>query len=332
VRAQEQVKNDLLLLNEIEVNKDSNREKDGKIINKINNKCLPFKAYILAILSAFFFCLSNVILRMLTTLTPSDNAFINYMVWGLVVFIIAKYNKVNVFGTKEQKILLHFRGIIGVFALLSIYTGLKFIDPSDVVSITHASLIITAALARGFLKEKLTIAHFVSTILTILGILLICKPKFLFKTNSFKDLRNQSSFNLNSSSEILNFTMSGKTDVSENINTVIGVSICLLGAFALGVVQIVMKKLCIKKCHYTVLTLYAVYYGAPISLAISLIFIFIGKSHQNTSNELNTLYLHIFYSICVGLLGVCGQISINLAFSIEDATKIAIIRTTGKYL
>ena len=325
MRAQEQVKNSLLL-NEVECNKDSNEANNDKIINRINNKCLPFKAYILAISSAFFFCLSNVILRMLTTLTPSDNAFINYMVWGIVVFIIAKYNKVDVFGTKEQKLLLHFRGIIGVFGLLAIYTGIKFIDPSDVISISHASLIITAVLARIFLKEKLTIAHFIATILTILGILCICKPKFLFKNNPISDLRNESSLYLNSS---FKETLSGKTTFPDDVSTIIGVSISLFGAFTLGIVQIIMKKLCIKKCHYTVLTLYAVYYGAPISLAISIVFILIGKSHENTLNELNTLFLHIFYSICVGLLGVCGQISMNLAFSMEDATKIAIIRTTG---
>ena len=314
-----------LLLNDAEVKSDINTVKNEEKAQQTKKSCLPFKGYLLAILSAFLFCLSSVSLRMLNTLTPSDNAFINYVVWGIVVFIIAKYNKVNVFGSNEQRNLLHARGAIGVVALLSIYTSLTLIDPSDVVSITHASLIITTILARIFLKEKLTIAHFVSTILTIIGILFICKPTFLFKEKNSPF--NSTYLNLNLSASNFNHT-NEKSEVStSNMNTFIGVSITLLGAFALGIVQIVMKKLCIQKCHYSVLTLYAVYYGAPISLLISIGFFLSGKSHVN--NELSKVSLHVFFSIGVGLLGVCAQIALNLSFNYEDATKVAIIRTTG---
>ena len=326
-------KNDVKLLEATEFTGDETNQKI-KTVNRLHQKILPFRGYILAVLSACLFCLSNVLLRMLHTLTPSDNAFINYTVWGIAVFLIAKIKKVNIFGSREQRMLLHLRGCIGVVCLLSIYTGLKFIDPSDVISITHASLIITAVLARIFLKEKLTIAHFIASILTIIGILFICKPKFLFKNSAIMQNLSVSNESYNISkiyNQELNFTRTNNIIEIEEFNTIFGVSFCLIGAFALGIVQIVIKKLCIKKCHYSVLTLYAVYYGAPISLAISIIFILIGKSHQNTKAELNVLLLHIFFSICVGLFGVGGQIFLNLSFKYEDATKLAIIRTTDVF-
>ena len=120
-----------------------------------------------------------------------------------------------------------------------------------------------------------------------------------------------------------------KKVITASLNYVLylGIFFALCAAFTTGIVHTTIKKLCIKKVHYSVTIIYASFYGVPISLFISLILYATGVSYRSVEN-VNELLLHILYSVISGLFGLIAQICLNLALKYEEASKIAIIKTT----
>lgn len=303
-------------------------------LKKFDRKIL---AYILAILGAFLFCIANVLLKTLTRLSPTDNAAINYATWGVIFGIISLKNRSNIFGSNKRSYLLHFRGFIGCLGLLTTYAALNIISPSDVISIVQCGVIITAIMARIFLKEKLSIAHIFAAIFALTGIILICKPKIIFlnektikATENHKFSNIENNLNLTGSNSITeDVPISSNIGVSENFLTLIGVLFAIVGAFSEGGIQISIRKLCIEKYHYSIMTLYTVYYGLPVSFFISSMLVITGKAHKKINDELEQLLYQIIYSVMIAILRAIAVILVNLSFKYEEAIKISIMLTTN---
>ncbi len=174
------------------------KEKHGFVCcEKLTKWWNLLKGYILTIVFALCSCISSILVKKSFTLSGSDSAVIRYLIQFVTMLIIAKYKNLNPFGIKEQRKLLTYRGLAGITSLLCGFFAIKFINPSDFKAINHSSIIITAILARLFLKEKLTIAHVLALILTIIGVLLISQPSFIksiiYKNNNFSNSTTNSS-------------------------------------------------------------------------------------------------------------------------------------------
>lgn len=225
-----------------------------------------------------------------------------------------------------------------------------FVDPSDVVSLTHTSLIMTAILAKIFLKEKLTIAHFLGILLTAAGIIFITQPPFIFAHSSTK-LTNST---LNKSIECLNRTIrdvSNRTrsshECEESFNsslqqngggrkssesTQFGIVLTLIAAFLVSCTYLVIKKLTMRKVHWATNNIFVSLIGLPLSVVASILFVQFGMSHKNFAQEKKDLPMDLFYSILAALLANVAQIFLNLALQYEDTTKIAITKTTDVFI
>lgn len=164
-----------------------------------------------------------------------------------------------------------------------------FINPSDVASIAHSSLIITAIMARLFLNEKLTFAHLISLILTAIGVLFISKPSFLFNTKN-------SNLNYNSSNLTL---ISNKLETNSNsLSTIFGISLTFAGAFSSSLVYLVLKKLSNSKVHWANSTICVSWFGLPFSILLSVALVQFGYFHSNIGQEKNNYqwtYSILFY-------------------------------------
>lgn len=332
------------IIEKVEDVKDDNTKPCQSVINLIN----LLKGYILTMLFALCACISNILMKKSFTLSGSDSAFIRYLVQFLTMIIIANYQKRNPLGPKSERKLLTYRGLAGITGLLCGFFAIKFINPSDFKAINHSSIIITAILARIFLKEKLTIAHIFALILTIIGVILISKPSFIFSfiiknneihlNSSILNLTNSSLLN-NSNSLFLNFTnssliesisnsTSSKFILSQNSYFItIGVLFSLGAAFGGGSARVILKKLCTNNVHFSIATVYASYYGLPVSLIISIILTATGLTHKDIKNELKFLPEHLAWTVFASCIGVIGQIFLNIALKYEDASRLAIMKT-----
>lgn len=215
----------------------------------------------------------------------------------------------------------------GSITLITIYFAIMFINPSDVVSLAHSSIIITAILSKIFLKEKLTIAHLIALILTVIGVLFISKPSFLFPKETFM-LNSLNMTNINCTQSQTNCLNTISPSQSyESLKLTIGITLTFLGAFSSSVVFLVIKKLCNSKVHWATSTIFVCWFGLPFSLIISAVLVKFEYFHTDLRQERKDLPMDIFYSVLASLLSVLGQILLNISLKYEDATKIAITKT-----
>jgi drug/metabolite transporter (DMT)-like permease len=200
-------------------------------------------------------------------------------------------------------------------------------------------LIMTAVLARVFLKEKLSLAHFVSIMITALGVLFIAKPSGLFPNASSV----VASFNSSAAGHYLNnqtiiaiAVKTAKPNIfgikDETIKLVIGVILAIVSAFTLSCIFLVLKKLNKCKVHWAVSTIYVCWSGIPMSLILSIILIQLKMAHKNFEKESYDLFMDIFYSVMSALVSILGQVLMNIALKYEDATKVSIIFTLGVFV
>lgn len=144
-------------------------------------KCLnSLKGYSYGLLFAVFTCMANVFVKMAPTLDGSNHALMRYTIqFSLMVAFIWR-KKLEFFGPKKNRKLLVLRGFVGCSAGILAFFSIKYLDVSDVETITNSCVLLTALLARVFLKEKLTVCHMFAFVLTLTGVLFIIRPEFLF--------------------------------------------------------------------------------------------------------------------------------------------------------
>lgn len=140
------------------------------LINRLKDILSPLKGYFFSFLAAFSWSCSNIFIKKAYILTDFDQLTILNLITIISMLPIIFYNKLNLFGIKDQRILLSFRGILSVIGLIFLYLSLRFIPPSDLSACGHISMLVTALLSRIFLKEKLGIPHIFALCLTVAGI------------------------------------------------------------------------------------------------------------------------------------------------------------------
>ena len=281
------------------------------------------KGLLLSMASALSIALGGIFYKKAITLNGSDDSILRYVFQLITMFIIIKYKKMSILGPKGQRSLLCARAFFGIFAVISTNFAIKFISPSDNIALSHTKIIMTAILARIFLKEKFNISHLFALILTIVGALLISKPSFIFQ-------QINNTISINESATTTNFTF---CVIKENriVNSILsqffGVVLALVGAFGSTTIHIIIKKLCTNKVYFAVSTIYGTYLGLTVSIAISAIFIITHLSHNNLNCELSYLGMDIFFGLIGGILAVVGHVLLNISLQYEDATKVSIVRT-----
>lgn len=97
--------------------------------------------------------------------------------------------------------------------------------------------------------------------------------------------------------------------------------------------NVILKQLSNKKVHFSIATIYASYFGLPVSFIISLIMLITGTTQrdQELLKDIPSFTLQIFFSLMSGVSGVLSQIAKVTSYKHEDASKISIIRSTDLF-
>lgn len=149
-------------------------------IPKTENNFLQFHGICYATLSALFLSLSNIFIKSARIMSGSEQAFVRYLIQAIVLAIIIIYTKGNFFGTKKARKMLITRGLMGTLALIALHFAVKLLNPSDAVALLHLNTVIVAIAARIILKEKINLAHVTCLILSMVGVVFIAQPSFIF--------------------------------------------------------------------------------------------------------------------------------------------------------
>ncbi len=280
------------------------------------------KGYFFILLFAFCVSLSAIFIKLSKSLAGSENSTVRYLVQLVMMSSIILYKKESFLGPKNMRKWLVARGLIGSSSVVLGYFALKYIDPSDFSTLNNCSVIVTAIIARIYLKEKLTSFHFIATLFSLCGIFFILRPAFLFAK-----IEQPS----NNESNITIFKLNNKVSRSSS-DTALGVILVVTSAVTLGVTHVIIKKLCTFKVHYSVVSFYPAVCGIPMGAIISVVLFFSKETHQNFEQyEKSHLAMDIFFSIIAGILGSVALIFLNIALDCEDANRFAIVKTTDVF-
>jgi drug/metabolite transporter (DMT)-like permease len=319
----------------------------------------PIEGYFFGILFAFSMCTMNLFVKMAPALNGSNHALVRYSLQLIIVVAIIKYNRLEFFGPRQQRGLLILRGAVGGCAVIIGFFSVRYLDVSDVETLSNSCVIITALISRLVLKERLTVTHIVALVLTIAGVIFIIRPSFLFGIEH--DIKNIFVKPARVQSELaLNYSTSGNVSVSvayfdgntstrmdprsarslidkekahikdhsnrEFLETCLGVFLVLVSSTCQSVAQVTIRKLCLVKVHYAVNSLYPALVGLPLSLLISSLF-FQFKWIKYDEYGTVEMITQVGYSVCAGIMGTLGLIFLNVALKFEDATKIGMVKT-----
>jgi drug/metabolite transporter (DMT)-like permease len=295
-----------------------------KDIVKRDTNFRPIIGYLLVVVASFFMCLTSILIKLSFTLNSFDQLFVRYVVNFSITFVICRINHLDILGPKSQRKLLLIRTVFSLLTVFMAYVALSLVDPSDFTIIMNSNVIITIILCRLFLSEKITVVHIMAILFTIMGVMCIFRPKFLFHAREpFVDSNNQSVF-MNHTSTTYEHGQSQQTNVLQTI----GVFTSIIVACCMGMNQVLLKKLSTGKVHYAVANIYPSFFGIPIAFLISLVFILTGHSHANFFvDEKQYLLAHLFYTVISSVSGTIGILLLIKSFDYEDAAKLTIVKT-----
>lgn len=310
--------------------KSQNELEDGKLLNQLTDKiepvdksksgCKSMYGILLAFLTAFLQGISSIIIKKTYTLNGSEQAAIRYLVQLVVMSIVIKYKGINLLKIKKQRVLLFVRALLGTIGLTCAYFAFTLIDPADNVAIVNSSVIITAVISRFVFKERLSLVHLTSIMMALTAIIFISQPSFIFT-----DKKPQ----LTSSNQTFNFTQVSDDSKGGNMVT-IGFLISAFTACAAASVTIILKKLSVKKVHYSLNIFFTSLLGFPVSMILTTCLILTDNSkfRHYYSTEPDVLKYHLFFSFVSACIGLSSQICFNLSLRYEDASKVAIIKSS----
>lgn len=275
--------------------------------DKDNCSIKSYAGCLLAILAACLFPIANIFIKMSSFLNGVEHLLVFMALKLIVLSPMCVLMGQNPLGEKRHRWLLIARGIIGSVASVLCYKGIVLLPPSDTASLVHTCIIITAVISRLALNEKLDLSHLLSLGLTIIGIVLISKPSFLFEQSS----------------------------VDYDTNKLIGVVCVLISSLFYGIVNVLIKKLCNLDSHWTCVAIYDSYFGIPLSIAtiyFLLKFDPLNRKRDYLQIELAHFLSELVYSSISACLSISGQICVTKAFHYEEATNVSIFRACDVFI
>lgn len=101
---------------------------------------------------------------------------------GALLYMLLNRQKIPdaPFGAPGLRRWLLLRGIVGFFGVFGMYFSLMYLTVSDAVLITFLAPTVTVIVAAIVLKERFTKVESIGTLVSLLGVVLIVRPKFIF--------------------------------------------------------------------------------------------------------------------------------------------------------
>ena len=273
-------------------------EADAQVAIKTEpQKCCLFvkknlSGFSCAIISSIFLVFSNLLVKKTSFLNGFDQLIIRYFFQLIVLLVIALYKRLNLLGTKDQRKYLVIRGVFGAIGLECLYVSIRLVKPSDTTSLFACNVIFIAIISRIYLKEKFTVIHVIALVFIVVGVIFITQPSFIFAERKM----------LNST--MLNITLENSSFLySSEFLTSLGIGLALFSGCCFGTSAIFVKQLAKRNCHFTIVNLYASYFGLPVGIISSIIAYYSGIDSKDLSSINTSALIDGAYSVISAFAG-----------------------------
>lgn len=142
----------------------------------------PYLGIILACISSLFFSLCSVIVKWLKNVHPMELAAFRFVGVLLPTIPIVLWRNENPYPSGKRLMLL-LRSFVGTTGLMLSFYAFRHMPLADSSVIVFSVPVFVAIFARIFLKEPCGFFNVVTIVLTLVGVLLITRPPFVFGTH-----------------------------------------------------------------------------------------------------------------------------------------------------
>ncbi|XP_069756663.1 solute carrier family 35 member G1 isoform X2 [Narcine bancroftii] len=245
-----------------------------------------------ALFSCLFFSILSLLVKKIEGIHSLEISGIRCLFQWIFTFPIIIYNEVDILGPKGLRLLLFLRGILGAITMMLLFYAIQQMHLADATVIIFSNPVFVSVFAWIFLKEKCTLLDPIFLVFSLVGVILIARPQFLFGTH-----------------------ISGfESDYKNHIK---GTAAAFASAICMSLTLIVIRKMG-KSVHYFLSIWYYSMIGMVLSLsAVSII--------QEWSLPLCGMDRAIL--IVISILGIGGQTFLTKALQIEKAGPVALIKT-----
>ena len=142
------------------------------------NMTLKNKSVILMLFSAFTFSSMQIIVKLLPQIPLMEKVFFRNFISLLISYFIIKKNRLSFFGAKENRKYLFYRYLFGFAGLILFFYATTQMLAADAAILNKLSPVFVIILAHYFHKEKINKTKLIVSAVSVIGALLVIKPKF----------------------------------------------------------------------------------------------------------------------------------------------------------
>lgn len=156
------------------------RDEDTEVTHRdIRANSYPYLGLVLACISSLFFSLCSVIVKWLTSVHPMELATCRFVGVLLPAIPIVLWRNENPYPSGKRLMLL-LRSFVGTTGLMLSFYAFRHMPLADSSVIVFSVPVFVAIFARIFLKEPCGCFNVITIILTLVGVILITRPPFIF--------------------------------------------------------------------------------------------------------------------------------------------------------
>ncbi|KAF8634724.1 hypothetical protein AX15_000740 [Amanita polypyramis BW_CC] len=209
------------------------------------------------------------------------------------------YAKINdpVLGPLGVRILLCFRGLAGFFGIFGLYFSLQYLSLSDAIVLTFLTPLCTAISGSVLLKEKFTAREALAGVVSLVGVVLIAQPPFLFGAGIHRGEKELRSIEIPNEAEV---------STAQRMVAIGGALVGVAGATC----EYTLIRAIGKRAH----PLHNIVYLSVFCVIASSI----GMVATHTSIIIPTRWSFVGMLFLVGVFGFCAQTLMTMGYQLEN--------------
>ncbi|UJR35751.1 hypothetical protein I4U23_028500 [Adineta vaga] len=288
----------------------NNSNKQSTLLPRILHYLERFSGIFYSLIASLLFTCSNFIIQQLDVVLL-DVFLVRFVIQGFFSFGYILYKGYHPFSSNYHNLLILIRSIIAAMGSICFYLGLDLLPLPDLITIRYTQVVWTAILSSIIFRERLTLPTIVASISTLLGVVCVAQPSFLF-----------------TKSNITNGTLS----IPMNNNSkqhISGMFIAMLCAISISLGIILMKKLLEYKVRESIMMFYFILTTFSL-LLIKQIHFWIFSKTNHRKFHIPTIYLtkHFIAATSLATLQLIPMVLTQKAIKREHPSIVTVVQAT----
>ena len=284
-------------------------EKKKNIITKCLVYMERFSGILYALLASFLSSCSNFILIQLN-IVIFDVLIIRFFSVALISFGFIMYKGYDLF-PNCNRLLIIIRSLFSGGGTVAFYFALSLLPLADLTTVRYTQVVWTALLALIIFRERITLSTIMASILTLIGVVCVAQPTFLF-----------------SQSKTLNDTSQETFEADKKNKRLFGILVAVSCALSISMGIVLNKKLIQRQVRQSIIMFHFLSITSAMFLIIQIHYWFFSKS-QHRERNFKKIFLtkDYFFATVIALLQSIPMILSQKAIKREHPSIVTVVQS-----